>query len=57
MTDAMPDETSGHHPEDGRKSRRLRIPRIDFVTLMLVLLAAIILVFVTAELWLPHMGN
>ena len=37
----------------GRIRRLLR--RIDFVTLMLAVLAAVILLFLTAELWLPHL--
>ena len=57
MTDETPDERSGKRPDDAPKSRRFRFPRIDFVTLMLALLAAIILLFITAEMWLPHMGS
>lgn len=57
MTDPKPGEASGDRPEDPGKSRRLNFPRIDSVTLMLALLVGIILLFVTAELWLPHMGD
>lgn len=57
MRDRTPDERSGEHPDDAGKSPRRRFPRIDFVTLILALLAAIILLFVTAELWLPHMDG
>lgn len=57
MTDPTPDERSAERPDHAGKSRRPRFPRIDFVTLMLALLAAIILLFVTAEMWLPHMGD
>lgn len=57
MTDPTPDERSGDRADQAVKSRRFRFPRIDFVTLMLALLAVIILLFVTAELWLPHMGG
>jgi len=39
----------------GRITRLFR--RIDFVTLMLAILAAVILLFLTAELWLPHLSQ
>ena len=57
MTDPTPDERSGDRLDPAGKSRRFRFPRIDFVTLMLALLAAVILLFITAEMWMPHMGG
>lgn len=57
MTDPTPDERSAERPDHAGKSRPFRFPRIDSVTLMLALLAAVILLFVTAELWLPHIGD
>lgn len=57
MTDPTPDDRSGGRTDHAVKSRRFRFPRIDFVTLMLALLLAVILLFLTAELWLPHMGS
>ena len=54
MTDPTLDDRSSQPSHQVNKSRRLRFPRIDFVTLMLALLAAVILLFLTAELWLPH---
>lgn len=57
MTDPQPDTTSGERPEGRGQSPRFRVPRVDFVTLILALLVTIILLFVTAEMWLPHMGD
>ena len=57
MTDSTPDEMSGQPPHHAHRWRRIRLPEIDFVTLMLAILAAIILLFLTAELWLPHVAS
>ena len=57
MTDPTRAERPAERPDHADKSRRLRFPRIDLVTLMLALLAAVILLFVTAELWMPHSGQ
>ena len=54
MTDPTLDDTSSQPFHHANTSRRLRFPRIDFVTVLLALLAAIILLSLTAELWLPH---
>jgi hypothetical protein len=55
--DPTPDETSGDRSHRDQNPRRLRLPKIDFVTLILALLVAVILLFLTAELWLPHFGD
>jgi hypothetical protein len=56
MTDPTLDHRSGDRPR-ADTTRRRRFLKIDFVTLMLALLAAVILLFLTAEMWLPHFGN
>lgn len=48
MTDA---KSSPNRP------RRIRFPGIDFVTVMVVVVILIILVFITSELWMPHLFN
>ena len=51
-----PTSSDGSVPP-AKKPRRIRFPRIDFVTLMLAVLAAIILLFLTSELWMSHAGG
>ena len=57
MTDPTLDDGSGERSHHGVKPRRIRFPKIDFVTLIVAILAAVILLFLTAEMWLPHMGE
>jgi hypothetical protein len=57
MTDPTLDDGSGERSHHGVKSRRIRFPKIDFVTLIFAILAAVILLFLTAEMWLPLMGE
>ena len=54
MTDPTFDHRSVEHPRQSGKWRRVRLPTVDFVLVMLAILAAVILLFLTAELWLPH---
>ena len=39
-----------------QKSRRIRLPHVDFVTVLFVILIVFLLLFLTAEVWLPHLG-
>ena len=48
----MTDAKSGSNPP-----KRIRFPQIDFVTVMVVVVILIVLVFITSEMWLPHLFN
>ena len=50
MTDGPPSEQTH---EVGR-TRRFRLPHVDFVTVMFVILIVFLVLFLTAEMWLPH---
>ena len=39
------------------RPRRRRLPRIDFVTLMFIVVVLAIVLFLTSELWLTHFYN
>ena len=57
----MTDQASNHTADSGAREpstrRRLRLPHVDFVTLMLVVLFLFIVLFLTAELWMPHLPD
>lgn len=48
---------SARLPETNGTRRKRRLPQFDFVTIVLAILAAVILLFLTAELWLPHLSG
>lgn len=37
--------------------KRMHFPRIDFVTVMVIVVILVFVLFVTSELWLPHWFN
>ena len=43
--------------EGVQKPRRIRLPQVDFVTVMLLILGAVLVLFLTAEAWLPHFAE
>ena len=43
--------------EGVRKPRRIRLPQVDFVTVLFVILIVFLVLFLTAEMWLPHLGT
>ena len=55
MTDPNTNEIPAAEPR--REARQRRFPHIDLVTIMLAILAVFILLFLTAELWLPHVPH
>ena len=57
MTEPAPEKPFVERLPDQNKPKRIRFPQIDFVTLVLAILAAVILLFITAELWLPHVNG
>ena len=48
----MTDAKSGSN-----RPRRIRFPRIDFVTLMVIVIILVIVLYLTSELWLTHSFN
>ena len=43
------------HHSTGR--RGFRLPHLDFVAVMLIVLVIMLVLFLTAEMWLPHWGE
>ena len=43
------------HVSSGR--RQFRLPHLDFVAVMLIILVVMLVFFLTAEMWLPHWGE
>ena len=45
------------HSKEVRRTSRFRLPHVDFVTVMIVVLILFLLLFITAEMWLPHFND
>ena len=54
----MPDplEIAPVRSSDPERPKRRPFPRIDFVAVMLLIILIVFVLFITAELWLPHWG-
>ena len=54
MTDSTPDDRSSESSTGRRTWRVVLLPKVDFVAVILALLVVVIVLFLTAEMWLPH---
>ena len=49
--------TDSNDEQRPAKLSRFRLPKFDLVTVMLAILLAVILLFLTFEAWVPHIGE
>lgn len=54
MPDPMTDGPPSEQTHEVGRTRRFRLPHVDFVTVMFVILIVFLVLFLTAEMWLPH---